>query len=99
MSETIVITLMTMFMAGPLVSLNGSPMVSPTTAALWASRALAAEGAGLDELLGVVPGTAGVRHEDGEQEAGDERTGEEATEGLDAMKPMMSGRATARRPG
>ena len=39
-SETIVITLMTMFIDGPEVSLNGSPMVSPTTAALCASEPL-----------------------------------------------------------
>jgi hypothetical protein len=33
MSETIVITLITIFMAGPEVSLKGSPTVSPMTAA------------------------------------------------------------------
>ena len=33
-SETIVISLINMFIAGPEVSLNGSPIVSPTTAAL-----------------------------------------------------------------
>jgi hypothetical protein len=33
-NETIVITLITMFIDGPEVSLNGSPIVSPTTAAL-----------------------------------------------------------------
>ena len=37
-SDTIVITLMRMFMAGPEVSLKGSPTVSPTTAALWQSE-------------------------------------------------------------
>ena len=39
-SDTIVITLMRMFIAGPDVSLNGSPTVSPTTPALWASEPL-----------------------------------------------------------
>lgn len=39
-SDTIVITLMRMFMEGPAVSLKGSPTVSPTTAALWASEPL-----------------------------------------------------------
>jgi hypothetical protein len=33
--------------AGPLVSLNGSPTVSPTTAALWASVPFAAVGSRL----------------------------------------------------
>ena len=39
-SDTIVMTLMRMFMAGPEVSLKGSPTVSPTTAALWLSEPL-----------------------------------------------------------
>src|SRR3546814_185314 len=39
---------------------------------------LAAVGTSLDVLLGVVPGTARVGHEDGEAEADDQRTGEEA---------------------
>ena len=34
MRETMVITLITMFIAGPEVSLKGSPTVSPMTAAL-----------------------------------------------------------------
>ena len=37
---TTLISLMRMFMAGPLVSLNGSPTVSPTTAALCGSEPL-----------------------------------------------------------
>ena len=48
-------TLIIGLMAGPAVSLNGSPTVSPVTEAAWASGALAAVGAVLDELLGVVP--------------------------------------------
>jgi hypothetical protein len=31
------VNLMRMFIEGPLVSLNGSPTVSPVTAALWGS--------------------------------------------------------------
>ena len=62
-----VIRLMRMFMDGPEVSLKGSPTVSPTTAALWALGALAAVVAALDVLLRVVPGTAGVGHEDGHE--------------------------------
>ncbi len=38
--ETTVISLMRMLMDGPEVSLNGSPTVSPTTAALWLSLPL-----------------------------------------------------------
>ena len=39
-SETRFITLMSGLSAGPAVSLNGSPTVSPMTAALWASEPL-----------------------------------------------------------
>ena len=39
-SDTRFITLMSGFSAGPAVSLNGSPTVSPMTAALWASEPL-----------------------------------------------------------
>ena len=39
-SETRFITLIIGFSAGPAVSLNGSPTVSPMTAALWASEPL-----------------------------------------------------------
>lgn len=37
MSERMAINLIKMFKAGPDVSFNGSPTVSPTTAALWIS--------------------------------------------------------------
>ena len=39
-SDTRFITLISGLSAGPAVSLNGSPMVSPMTAALWASDPL-----------------------------------------------------------
>src|SRR5690606_39356006 len=39
-SATTLISLMRMFIAGPAVSLNGSPTVSPTTAALCGSEPL-----------------------------------------------------------
>ena len=39
-SETRFITLMSGLMAGPAVSLNGSPTVSPMTVASWASEPL-----------------------------------------------------------
>ena len=38
--ETMEASLMRMFMAGPEVSLKGSPTVSPVTDALWASEPL-----------------------------------------------------------
>ena len=40
-------------------------------------------GASFDEFLGIVPGTSGIGHEDGEQEAGDKSPGKEAAQGLD----------------
>ena len=39
-SDTRFITLMSGLRAGPAVSLNGSPTVSPMTAAMWASEPL-----------------------------------------------------------
>ena len=59
--------------------------------------ALAAVGAGFDVLLGVVPRAAGVGHEDGQREAGDQGTGKEAAEGIDADE--ADDRAAQRRPG
>src|SRR3546814_6460598 len=50
---------------------------------LFRSCTLAAVGTSLVGLLGVVPGTARVGHEDGEAEADDQRTGEEAAESID----------------
>ena len=59
-----------MLSAGPEVSLNGSPTVSPTTAAAVLVGPLAAEMTGFDVLLGIVPGAAGVRHHNGEEKTG-----------------------------
>ena len=74
---------------GPAVSLNGSPTVSPTTAAAWASRALAEhvavvvlQLARLDVLLGVVPRAAAVVQHGGEQDAGDRADHQHAGHGL-----------------
>ena len=83
-SETRFITLISGLIAGPAVSLNGSPTVSPMTVASWASRALAAVVAVLDQLLGVVPGTTGVGQEDRHQGAGADRAGQEAGQRADA---------------
>ena len=79
------------FMATDEVSLNGSPTVSPTTLAACSVGALLLQ-LDLDDLLGVVPGAAGVGHEDGlvetedrdgdqvadEEERLDEREGQRA---------------------
>jgi len=62
-SATMDINFMRMFREGPDVSLKGSPTVSPTTVALWASEPFPAEVALLNVLLCVYPqGPAGVRH-------------------------------------
>ena len=70
---------------GPAVSLNGSPTVSPTTAAAWAVGALAQHVAvvvrelpGLDVLLGVVPGATAVVQVGGQEHAGDRAHHEQA---------------------
>ena len=74
---------------GPAVSLKGSPTVSPTTAAAWASVPLprtlpcvVLEVARLDVLLGVVPGAAAVVEDGGEQHAGDGADHQHAGDGL-----------------
>ena len=67
---TMLMSLMRMFRLGPAVSLKGSPTVSPMTAALWAGEPLPPKLPFLDVLLGVVPGAAGVGHEDGQDKAG-----------------------------
>jgi hypothetical protein len=54
---------MTGFSATDEVSLNGSPTVSPTTVAACSGGALLLQ-LDLDDLLRVVPGAAGVGHED-----------------------------------
>ena len=46
--------------------------------------ALAAEGAVLDQLLGVVPGAAAGGHRDGHEEADDDHADQQAAERLDA---------------
>ena len=93
---TMFMTLISGLRAGPAVSLSGSPTVSPVTAALCFSEPLPVRlGAGLvlDHLLGVVPGAAGVGHEDGEQLADDDHAGEEAAQGLRARGRCRPGSA------
>ena len=100
-SATRFITLISGLSAGPAVSLNGSPTVSPITAALWALAALPAEVALLDELLRVVPGAARVRQHHREQLTGEDRAGQERAErlGPSAGSPAMTGASTASSPG
>ena len=76
---------------GPAVSLNGSPTVSPTTAAAWASEPLprtlpcvVLEVARLDVLLGVVPRAAAVVQDGREHDARDRADHEHAGDGLGA---------------
>ena len=87
---TMFITLISGLMAGPAVSLSGSPTVSPVTAALCFSLPLPvlaarSRGSSSISLLGVVPGAAGVGHEDGQQLAGDDHAAQEAGQGDDAQ--------------
>src|SRR3546814_16124336 len=58
--------------------------------------ALAAVVALLDVLLRVVPRPAGVGHEDGQAEAGDEGSGEEANEGVDRSEERRVGKECVR---
>jgi hypothetical protein len=74
--EMMAMSLTRMLRDGPLVSLSGSPTVSPVTGSFVAVRALALalsvlvdDLAGLDVLLGVVPGASGVGHADGKLDA------------------------------
>ena len=76
---------------GPAVSLNGSPTVSPTTAAAWASEPLprtlpfvVLEVARLDVLLGVVPRPAAVVEDGREEDAGDRPDHQHAGHRLEA---------------
>jgi hypothetical protein len=60
---TMLATLIIGLIAGPAVSLNGSPTVSPVTDGGVSLGALAAVGAVLDQLLRVVPGAAAGGHQ------------------------------------
>ena len=102
-SETTDMSLMRMFMDGPEVSFSGSPTVSPTTAALCASPPFSSFGevSPLDVFLGVVPGAAGVGHEQRQQHARDQGrrpASHPAPPGPDA-KPTATGTMTATSPG
>ena len=98
---TTLISLIRMFSDGPAVSLKGSPTVSPTTAALWASEPLPPWCAALDVLLGVVPGAAGVGHEEGHQHAArrSRRPARRPASPVPPMKPTTTGVSTPSRPG
>ena len=64
--------------AGPAVSLYGSPTVSPVIDGGVRLGALAAVGAVLDQLLRVVPGAAARGHRDREEETGHDRADQQA---------------------
>ena len=73
------VNLMIGFIATVLVSLNGSPTVSPTTVAACSGGAFLAQ-FDFDDFLGVVPGAAGVGHEDGLEQAEGRQADQEADE-------------------
>ena len=87
---------------GPAVSLKGSPTVSPTTAAAWVVAALAEDVAvlvlqlaGLDVLLGVVPGAAAVVQDRRHQDAGDRADHQQTRDGEPAgVRPRTRRRVT-----
>ena len=77
-TETRFMTLISGLMAGPAVSLNGSPTVSPMIGRSSCDADLAAVLAVLDQLLGVVPCAAGVGQEHRHQRARRDRAAEVA---------------------
>lgn len=83
--ETMDSSLIRMLIAGPEVSLKGSPTVSPTTAALWFSLPLPAQIASLDVLLGVIPSTTGVGHHNSQSKTSYSRTSQHTGYTLDAQ--------------
>jgi hypothetical protein len=72
-SATMLMSLIRMFMLGPVVSLNGSPTVSPTTAALWTSLPLPPSCPSSMYFLAFVPCAARVRHHQPRDDAHAER--------------------------
>ena len=80
-SDTRFITLIIGLRAGPAVSLNGSPTVSPMTAALWASDPLPPSLPSSMYFLALSQAAAGVGQRVGHQLAGQDGPGQEGTEG------------------
>src|SRR3954463_10091948 len=94
---TMLATLIIGLMAGPAVSLYGSPTVSPGTDASWAEErlpshspsslsSLAAVLAVLDQLLGVVPCATAGGHRDGYEEAHDDHADEQPAQRLEGQE-------------
>ena len=80
-SETRFITLISGFSAGPAVSLNGSPTVSPMTAALWASVPLPPWWPSSMYFLALSHAPPALRQVVGHQLADEDDRGEERAEG------------------
>ena len=82
-SETRFITLISGFSAGPAVSLNGSPTVSPMTAALWASEPLPPSLPSSMYFLALSHAPPALLQEVGHELAGEDHAGEERAEGVE----------------
>ena len=80
-SETRFITLISGLSAGPAVSLNGSPTVSPMTAALWASEPLPPSWPSSMYFLALSHAPPALRQVVGHQLTGEDDGGQEARRG------------------
>ena len=80
-SDTRFITLMSGLSAGPAVSLNGSPTVSPMTAALWASEPLPPSWPSSMYFLALSHAPPALRQVVGHELAGEDDRGQEGAEG------------------
>ncbi len=83
------ITLMSGLIAGPAVSFSGSPTVSPVSRcfvffAAFAGVRFEIDGFVFNHFLRVVPRATRVRHEYGEQLAGDDHAGQKSGQSDDA---------------
>src|SRR5690606_25028856 len=97
--ETIVMTLSRMFMAGPEVSLNGSPTVSPTTAALWGSEPLPPWAPASMYFLALSQAPPALAMKMARQKPTTSEPARKPPRASTSMKPMTSGITMARPPG
>ena len=75
-------TLIIGLMAGPAVSLNGSPTVSPVTDAAWASEPLPPYAPSSISFFALSHAPPPDGHRDGEEEADDDHADQQAAERL-----------------